>query len=335
MKLVKVFFVLTLALTLSFSLFAGGRGDAHGAGGRVAITFAGTEGAGSGQSRMMFEVAETLNATGRFDVRVFVGGALPGDTDDLVTQARLGVNLVVPSDPGRLASQFNIPDLNILMAPYVLTDPSAIEKLPHTEIFQQWQAQLREHGVAFVANMFNGFRDFYTTRPVRTVADLSGLRIRGFGNDIGMGLARHLGFAQITMPAGDIYPGISQGALDGTEIQASFANGARLYEVTSYLALTRHYMLQSSFVMGQPLLDSMSAEDREFFLRTMYEASIRWSNIIYQEEQQIFDTFRQRGMTITNVDIAEFQAAMAPMFRYNELGLTPGIRETLFAQLGL
>ena len=334
MKFVKSIFVLTLSLVITFGLFAGGRGDGA-PGGRVAITFAGTEGAASGQSRMMMDVAEILNASGRFDARVFVGGALPGDTDDLVTQARLGVNLVVPSDPGRLASQFNIPDLNILMAPYVLTDHRSLERLPDTALFQQWQGELRAHGVAFVANMFNGFRDFYTTRPVRTVGDLSGLRIRGFGNDIGMALARHLGFAQITMPAGDIYPGISQGVLDGTEIQASFANSARLYEVTSYLALTRHYMLQSSFVMGQPLLDSMSPEDRDFFLRTIREASVRWSNIIYEEEQGLFDGFRARGMTITTVNIDEFQNAIGPLYTYNELGLSPGLRDILFSQLGL
>ena len=332
MKIVKVALVSFFALALTFGFLGCARVEAAG---RVAITFAGTEGATSGQSRMMMEVAEILNASGRFDARVFVGGALPGDTDNLVTQARLGVNLVIPSDPGRLASQFDIPDLNILMAPYVLTDYKALERLPYTALFRQWQEELEAHGVALVANMFNGFRDFYTTTPVNTVSDLSGLRIRGFGNDIGMALARHLGFAQITLPASDIYPSIQTMAIDGTETQASFANSARFYEVTSYLALTRHYMLQSSFVMGKPMLDSMSAEDREFFLNTMSEASVRWSAIIAGEEQGIFDEFKTRGMTITAVDIDEFHAAIAPLYINNELGLSPGLRETLFAQLGL
>jgi len=335
MKLVKSIFVLTLSLAFTFSLFAGGRADAGGAGGRVAVTFAGTEGATAGQSRMMMEVAETLNASGRFDARVFVAGALPGDTDNLVTQAQLGVNLIVPSDPGRLASQFNIPDLNILMAPYVLTDYRVLERLPQTALFRQWQSQLEAQGIVLVANMFNGFRDFYTTTPVRSVGDLSGLRIRGFGNDIGMALARHLGFAQITMGAAEIYASIQTNVIDGTEIQASFANANRLNEVTSYLALTRHFMLQSSFVMGRALLNSMSDSDREFFLRTMNEASVRWSSIIAAEEQGIFDEFRARGMTVTNVNIDEFMSAIAPLYINNDLGLSPGIRETLFSQLGL
>ena len=332
----KAFMVLALGLIFTFGLFAGGGRDSTGtSGGKIAVTFAGTEGATAGQSRMMMEVAEILNTSGRFDARVFVAGALPGDTDNLVTQARLGVNLIVPSDPGRLASQFNIPDLNILMAPYILTDYKVLEKLPQTELYKQWQAQLEEQGIVLIANMFNGFRDFYTNRMVNSVSDLAGLRIRGFGNDIGMALARYFNFAQITMGAADIYAAIQSRAIDGTEIQASFANANRLFEVTTHLALTRHFMLQSSFIMGKPLLDSMSQSDREFFIKTVDEAATKWSAIIAEEEQGLIDGFRDRGMTVTNVNVAEFQDAIAPLYTNNDLGLSPGLRDTLFSQLGL
>jgi hypothetical protein len=69
MKFGKSIFVLTLGLFLAFSLFAGGRGQ-QSSGGKIAVTFAGTEGETTGQSRAMMEIAEILNATGRFDVKV-------------------------------------------------------------------------------------------------------------------------------------------------------------------------------------------------------------------------------------------------------------------------
>jgi TRAP-type C4-dicarboxylate transport system substrate-binding protein len=283
----------------------------------------------------MMEIAEILNATGRFDVKVYVAGALPGDTDNLVTQARLGVNLVVPSDPGRLASQFNIPDLNILMAPYVLTDYRILEKLPETALYKQWQTQLEAQGIVLVANMFNGFRSFYTTTPVASVRDLSGLRIRGFGNNIGLALAKYLGYAQTTMNATDIYSGIQARALDGCEIQPSTADSYRLYEVTPYLALTRHYMLQSSFVCGKALLDAMPAADRELFVKTVNDTIAKYSRIIAEEEQGIYDGFRARGMTVRDISVPEFEAAIAPLYTNNDLGLSPGLKDTLFRQLGI
>jgi TRAP-type C4-dicarboxylate transport system substrate-binding protein len=302
---------------------------------KIAVTFAGTEGASSGQSRMMREVADILNATGRFDVTVHVAGALPGDTNNLVTRARLGVNLVVPSDPGRLASQFNIPDLNILMAPYILTDYNLLEKLPRTALYREWQAALEAQGIVLIATMFNGFRSFYTTAPVNSVADLKGLRIRGFGNNIGNALAKYLGYTQVTLNAMEIYAGVQARTLDGCELQAATADSYRLYEVTSYLALTRHYMLQSSFVCGTSLLNNMPRADRDFFVTTVYNTAVRYSGIIAAEEQGYYDGFRARGMTLTEVNQVEFKAAIAPLYVNNDLNMTGGLKDRLFRELGV
>jgi TRAP-type C4-dicarboxylate transport system substrate-binding protein len=324
-----------LAVLAGASAFAGPNADAGGKGGKIVVTFAGTEAATTGQSRMMQEVADKLNATGRFQVDVQVNGALSNDTDNLVTQARTGVPLVVPSDPGRLASQFNIPDLNILMAPYVLTDMNALEKLPDIALFKEWQAKLEAQGITFVADMYNGFRSFYTTTPVQTVADLQGLRIRGFGNNIGNALAKYLGFANIGITWGEVLPGIQQKTLDGCEVQVSTAYGSAIYEVAKYLALTKHYMLQSSFVCSTQLLNSMPAADKKLFLDTIRETTLKYSQIIAEEEEGYYQQMRDKGVTITEVSLPEFQNAINPLYTNNDLGFSAGLKDRLFRELGL
>jgi TRAP-type C4-dicarboxylate transport system substrate-binding protein len=317
----------------------GGGGQASGGGqaaaAKITVTFAGTEAASTGQSRMMQEVADKLNASGRFQADVQVNGALSGDTDNLVTQAKTGVPLVVPSDPGRLASQFNISDLNILMAPYVLTDIAALEKLPDTAIFKEWQAKLEQQGITFVADMYNGFRSFYTTTPVNSPADLKGLRIRGFGNNIGNNLAKYLGFANIGISWGEVLPGIQQKTLDGCEVQVATAYGSAIYEVTKYLALTKHYMLQSSFVCSTALLNKMPEADRKFFLDTIRETAKKYSQIIASEESTYYQQMKDKGVTITEVDLSEFQAALDPLYANNDLGFSAGLKDRLFRELGL
>jgi TRAP-type C4-dicarboxylate transport system substrate-binding protein len=325
------------------SVFAGGGGQQQGSkpqsGGAQAakhkVIFAGTEAATTGQSRMMQEVADNLNATGRFDADVQVNGALSGDTDNLVTQAKTGVPLVVPSDPGRLASQFNIPDLNILMAPYVLTDMSVLEKLPDTPIFKEWQAKLEEQGITFVADMYNGFRSFYTTTPVTTVADLNGLRIRGFGNNIGNALAKYLSFANIGISWGEVLPGLQQKTLDGCEVQVATAYGSAIYEVAKNLALTKHYMLQTSFVCSTQLLKSLPEADRNLLLNTIRETASKYSKIIADEEAGYYQQMRDKGVTVTEVNLQEFQDALAPLYSNNDLGFSPGLKDRLFRELGL
>lgn len=329
----RVILILTVLLLACSLVFAGGKKDgADGA--KIPVTFAGTEAATTGQSRMMQAVADKLNATGRFNATVQVAGALSGDTDALVTQAKLGVSLVVPSDPGRLASQFQISDLNILMAPYILTDPAALDKLPDTALFKEWQAELEKQGIIYITNMYNGFRSFYTTTPVKNVADLSGLRIRGFGNAIGNNLAKYLGFANIGISWGEVFPGIQQKTLDGCEVQVATADGSRLYEVTKYLAMTKHYMLQSAFVCSSSFYYSMPEADRALFTKIMRETAKEYGEIIKNEEDGYYANMKKNGVTITEVDIKEFQDAIEPLYTNNDLGFSAGLKDRLFKELG-
>ncbi|MDR2784726.1 MAG: TRAP transporter substrate-binding protein DctP [Treponema sp.] len=331
--------VLVMLIAAGMVFAGGGQQGGQSSGGtsaaKIAVIFAGTEAATTGQSRMMLEVADKLNATGRFQADVQVNGALSANTDDLVTQAKTGVPLVVPSDPGRLASQFDIPDLNILMAPYVLTDMAVLQKLPDTAIFKEWQAKLEAQGITFVADMYNGFRSFYTTTPVSGVAGLKGLRIRGFGNNIGNALAKYLGFANIGISWGEVLPGIQQKTLDGCEVQVATAYGSAIYEVTKYLALTKHYMLQSSFVCSTKLLNSMPEADRKVFLDTIQETARKYSQIIASEESTYYQQMKDRGVTITEVSLKEFQDAIAPLYTNNDLGFSAGLKDRLFRELGL
>ena len=221
------------------------------------------------------------------------------------------------------------------MAPYILTDPAALEVLPDTDLFAEWSAELEEQGVVLIADMYNGFRNFYTTTPVDGVDDLAGLRIRGFGNDIGNGLARHLGFANIAISFGEVFPAIQQGTLDGTEVQVSAAAGQAFWDVTPYIAITKHYMLQTAFVCSTRLLEGMPADAAEFFLQTIREKAIEFGASGQEDEDGYYQQMLDNGVTITEVDIAEFQAAVQPLYDNNELGFSPGLKDRLFDELGL
>ena len=335
MKITRNLLVVALILVVGVGAFAAGGQQGGAAAAKIKVIFAGTEAATTGQSRAMQEMANLLNASGRFDADVQVNGALSADTDNMVTQAKTGVPLVVPSDPGRLASQFNIPDMNILMAPYILTDPKVLPKLPDTALFKEWQAQLEKQGITFVADMYNGFRSFYTVSPVHTVADLKGLRIRGFGNNIGNALAKYLGFANIGIPWGEVVPGLQQKTLDGCEVQVATAFGSAVFDVVKNLAMTKHYMLQSSFVCSNALISGMSASDRDFFLKTIRDTVQKYSGVIESEEAPYYQQMKDKGVTIVDVNLKEFQDAIAPLYTNNDLGFSAGLKDRLFKELGI
>lgn len=301
---------------------------------KIKARFAGTEGDASPQSQMLHEVAKRLNDSGKFQIDVFTSGSLSSDTDDLVTQALQGSNIVVPSDPGRISANQKVPDFGILMAPYVLTDYKVLDKLLATPLYQQWEKDFEKAGLKLVTNNFyNGMRNFITNKQVNSPADLKGLRIRGFGNTIGLGLAKYLGYSQMTIPATDIYTGVQAKTIDGCEIQTPTAYSYRLWEVLKYVNLTKHYMLTSSIVCGTQFFNSMPKDTQDLFLKTFRDVCSEYQGKVAKIEQDNQAEMATKGMVINTIDTAAFSAAVQPL--YSELGFSAGLKDRLFKELGL
>jgi TRAP-type C4-dicarboxylate transport system substrate-binding protein len=332
-KIGIVFSFVVIALALGLSIYSD-LGKKTGGLGKIAVVLAGTEGDTTPQSRALHEVAKRLNASGRFDVKVFTSGSLSSDTDDLVTQAQAGIPIVIPSDPGRIASQLGYPDLGVLMAPYVLKDYRVLNKLITTDLYKEWDRDIEARGVKLVTNnWYNGMRHFVTNVEIKSLSDLKGQRIRGFGNNIGLGLAKYLGYTQTSVPATDIYQLCQQKGLDGCEIQTPASYGYRLYEVLKYTTLTSHYMLTSTIVCGAPFFNSMAESDQALFLKTFQDVGAEYQEIVAGLEKSQQTDMAGKGMIINSIDIAPFEAAVQPL--YGELGFSAGLKDRLFRELGI
>jgi TRAP-type C4-dicarboxylate transport system substrate-binding protein len=324
-KNVLVVMLLALALAAS-SAFAAPK--------KVRVQLAGTEADSTPQSQALHEAAKRLNASGLFEVKVFTAGSLSNDTDDLVTQALQGAPIVVPSDPGRIATNQRVPEYGILMAPYVLRDYKVLDKLLTTNLYKKWEQDFEKAGLKLVTNnWYNGMRHFVTNKEIKSPADLKGLRIRGFGNAIGLGLAKALGYAQTSIPATDIFSAVQTKTLDGCEIQIPFTFSNRLYEVLKYNTMTSHYMLTSSIVCGVKFFNSMTKEQQDLFVKTFRDVGTEFQAKVAQTEAQNLEQMKQRGMTISNVDISKFAQAVAPY--YKEMGFSESLRDQLFKELGI
>ncbi|MDR2860767.1 MAG: TRAP transporter substrate-binding protein DctP [Elusimicrobiota bacterium] len=300
----------------------------------VSVMFAGTEADTTPQSQALHEVANRLNKSGLFKVKVFTAGSLSGDTDDLVTQALQGAAIVVPSDPGRISANQKVPEFGILMAPYVLKDYKVLDKLLQTQLYLKWEKDFEKSGLKLVTNnWYNGMRHFVTNKKIDKPSDLKGLRIRGFGNTIGLSLAKALGYAQTSIPAGEIFSAVQTKALDGCEIQIPFTYSNRLYEVLKYNNMTSHYMLTSSIVTGLKFFNSMTKEQQDLFVKTFRDVGTEFQAKVAAVEQDNLKQMEAKGMIINNVDTAPFEKAVLPY--YKDMGFSPEVKTELFKQLGI
>ncbi|MDR3244081.1 MAG: TRAP transporter substrate-binding protein DctP [Elusimicrobiota bacterium] len=327
-KILSIVFVFVFALSFVFIA------TVQAAPKKINVTFAGTEGDSTPQSQALREVAKRLNASGLFNVKVFTAGSLSNDTDDLVTQALQGAPIVVPSDPGRISANQKVPEFGILMAPYVLRDYKVLDKLLTINLYKQWEKDFEKSGLKLVTNnWYNGMRHFVTNKRITSPADLKGLRIRGFGNTIGMTLAKALNYAQTSIPATDIFSAVQMKTLDGCEVQVPFTYSNRLYEVLKYNTMTSHYMLTSSIVTGAKFFNGMPKEAQDLFVKTFRDVGTEYQAKVAEVEKNNLEEMKKKGMIIETVDIKKFADAVAPY--YKDMGFSENLKTQLFKELGI
>jgi len=252
-------------------------------------------------------VSERTN--GGLKIEVFHSSQL-GKEEDIIEQLRQGANLGQNTDSARLGNY--VPGIAVMNGPYfaeTLEDVAKLQKAPTIVKFQEELAS--KHGLKVVCfNWVQGYRHFFTNKPVKKPEDLRGQRIRTPPAPIWQESVRALGAAPVAMGFGDMYPGLQQRAIDGVELVYNNIPGGRFYEVLKYANETKHIMLINFQVVSSAFFNSLPAEYQTALTEECARAGEATSNRIFKLEAEVEEQLKKRGMTIVeDVDLAAFRAA--------------------------
>lgn len=233
-----------------------------------------------------------------------------GKEEDIIEQIRQGANVGQNTDSARLGNY--VPGIAVMNGPYfaeTLEDVAKLRKAPTILKFQDELA--RQHGLKVVCfNWVQGYRHFFTNKPIRKPDDLKGLRIRTPPAPIWQESIRALGAAPVAMGFGDMYPGLQQRAIDGVELVYNNIPGGRFYEVLKYASETKHIMLINFQVISSQYFNSMPAEYQTALVEECEKAGEETSKEIFRLEAEVEQQLKGRGMTIVeDVDLAAFRKA--------------------------
>jgi len=141
------------------------------------------------------------------------------------------------------------------------------------------QEEMKKLGFVFLGSGASDVYEFMTTKPVRTVTDLKGLRLRSGGAPWAR-LAEHFGAVPVQMSVFDQFEAISQGTIDGTMASIGDALAFRLVEVVKYITYVPlgMYISTSNFTTSKITWDSLSVEDRAAMTRAANRANTDFTN---------------------------------------------------------
>jgi tripartite ATP-independent transporter DctP family solute receptor len=250
---------------------------------------------------------------GRDRIRVFHSRQL-GEEKETIEQTRAGaidLNRTNVALVGNL-----VPATNVLAMPFLFRSIGHLQKVLDGPIGREILDSFEPFGFVGLAFYDSGARSIYNkVRPIHTMADIKGLRIRVQQSEQMSDMMTALGAEAVEMPYGQVLTGLSTGLIDGAENNWPSYITTDHYKFAGYYTLTEHTMSPEVLVMSRKAWDSLSAEDRTIF-RDAAQQSNRFMRQKWAElEQHSRRQAEAAGVkVVSEFERAPFEAAMAALY---------------------
>ena len=253
--------------------------------------------------------AVEVRTKGGLKIDVFHSAQL-GKEEDILEQIRAGANIGQNTDSARMGNY--VPGIAVMNGPYFAETLEDVAKLRKAPTIIKWNEELAtKFGFKVLSfGWVQGYRHFFTNKPVKTPADLSGQRIRTPPAPIWQESIRALGATPVAMAFTEMYPGLQQRAIDGVELVYNNIPGGKFYEVLKFANETKHIMLINFEVVSAKWFNSLPKDYQQILIEECDKAGEATSRKIFELEAQVEKDLRGRGMTIVkDVDLKAFRQA--------------------------
>jgi tripartite ATP-independent transporter DctP family solute receptor len=246
---------------------------------------------------------------GGLKIEVFPSAQL-GVEEDILEQIRAGANVGQNTDSARMGTY--VPGIAILNGPYCAENLDEVAKIKNAPTIKGFHDELAsKYGFKVLSfGWVQGYRHFFTNKPVRNPEDLKGFRIRTPPAPIWQESVRALGATPVALAFGEMYPALQQKVVDGVELVYNNIPAGRFYEVLKYVTETGHIMLVNYEVISAKWFNALPADYQKILEEECEKAGLETSKLIMESEKVVKADLIKRGMVVVdNVDMAAFRKA--------------------------
>jgi tripartite ATP-independent transporter DctP family solute receptor len=245
---------------------------------------------------------------GRIKVEVYHAGTL-GKTREAMEMVKMGTLEVALGGVSHI--QRHVAELGILGLPYLWKDSETMFQTLDGALGKYMESRLDAVGFHTLGFWDNGFRHITNNRkPILSVADLKGLKIRTMPNPVHIAFFKALGAAPMPMDWTEVFEALRTGVIDAQENPIAQIHAAKLVEVQKYCSLTAHVNEPAAVVMSK-IFYSKLPDDLKLAVNTAARKATLWQRVENGKDNQKFlNDLKEAGMKINtpyDASIAEFR----------------------------
>ncbi|WP_457321933.1 TRAP transporter substrate-binding protein [Roseateles sp. P5_E11] len=247
---------------------------------------------------------------GALTVKVFNKGAL-GSEKETIDQVKLGALAMTRVNLAPLTAM--CPKTLVPSLPFLFRDTAHMRHAFDGPAGEEILKACEHSGLVGLALYDSGARSVYARKPIKTLADMKGLKIRVQQTDLWVAAMTALGANPSPMPIGEVYTGLKTGLIDAAENNVPSYEGFRHFEAAKFYSRTEHSMTPEGLFISKRIWDKLTPDQRKQ-LREAAKASVavereRWD----AQEAKALAAVKAAGAQIVEPDREAFRQAVQPV----------------------
>ena len=262
------------------------------------------------------EIAKRTN--GRYTIDVYPASQLGKETDINQGLALGSVDMIIS---GSSFAAKSYPPIGVTYYPFTFRDAAHLLAYTKSDVFKELTKGYAEKtGHQIVAVTYYGVRHTSSNRAIKNCADMKGLKIRVPDVPAYLAMPRACGANTAPIAFAEVYLALQNGTVEAQENPLTTIEAKKFYEVQKHIVLTGHIVDHLNTVISQQLWAKLSDEDKKIFTDVAQEAAAKSSAEIQTNEAKLVDVFKQKGLTVTEVDKNEFRDTVIKNVTFESFG---------------
>lgn len=249
---------------------------------------------------------------GAIKIQVF-GSSQLGKQEEMNQQVQLGaLEMDVPSsDMVSVVGEFSIFDM-----PSIFKDRAQVKKAVEGPLGQDLTALAAKKNMVILGYWENGFRVMTDNKgPIKTPADLKGLKIRVPPSDVRVQMFKLWGANPGPLSFSEVFSALQTGVFDGQENPYAQITSAKFYEVQKYLSVTNHVYTPTYLAASPKWFNSLDDATKKLLTDTAKEVGDNSRARGAKMDEDGRKLVESKGMKVnTDVDTKAFKDAATPLF---------------------
>jgi tripartite ATP-independent transporter DctP family solute receptor len=255
--------------------------------------------------------AEEIKAksNGAVQVQIFPSNQL-GDDTHMLSNLRVGAIQMMGIGDNILATL--VPTAAIDNVGFIFKDAKTAWAALDGSVGDIVRADIQKTGLQPMRAVWDeGFRQITSsTRPINTLDDLHGFKIRVPPSPISLSLFKDLGAAPTTLNVAELYTALQTHVVDGQENPLGLIETQKFYQVQKYCSLTNHMWVGYWLLMNGPFWTGLPDDHKKIVADTLDAQALEQRAANQKLDASLEEVLTKQGMVFSKPDTTPFQKAL-------------------------